>query len=236
MPRTEKPQARRIRYCGDCGYALSPENDGTCPMCPRLDQIRGDFIVPRPSDMAAHRARSRERQSLAGPDTWPPTVAEYRAILAERGVAGRVVKNPRLMEATRPDPTVATGTEDADVLAATPPETPALRTGKVKRRRKTDDPGAPSGQTFWSAGPGSPTGPDRRHSATTERPSPTSSSSPTTGSPSSTPDSSEEVSPGTEGMHGTMGRLATGEVLLFVAIAAISGVAGVLVAILLAGL
>jgi hypothetical protein len=270
VPRTERPQARRIRYCGDCGYELSRENDGTCPMCPRLDQIRSDFIVPRPSDMAAHRARI-DRQGSAGPGTWPPTVAEYRAILAERGVTGRVVKNPRLMAATRPDPTFAPTTE-ADALSATPPETPARR--KAKRRRRARDPGGPSGQTSWGAGPEADTVPNRRSSSTMEQPSPTSSTSPATATPSSTPESSEGVSPDTVGIDDKIGGMgmqsvdtaaslrawegssrpsvrlaprsggrkfdlgdvATGEVLLLGAIAGISGVAGVLVAVLLAGL
>ena len=85
MPRTEEPKKRAIRICGDCGYELRPDNDGPCPMCERFEQLRIDFTVPRPSDLAAHRADVRHTDVLsAAPDARPPTVAEYRAILAER--------------------------------------------------------------------------------------------------------------------------------------------------------
>lgn len=75
---------RRVRFCGDCGYELARDNDGTCPMCRRFEQFRLDFSVPRPSDVAAHRAGSRRTDVPGAPDEWSPTVAEYRALLAER--------------------------------------------------------------------------------------------------------------------------------------------------------
>jgi hypothetical protein len=84
VPRTESPKKRSVRFCGDCGYELARDNDGTCPMCRRFEQLRLDFTVPRPSDLATHRAGSRNTDLSGVPDEWPPTVAEYRAILAER--------------------------------------------------------------------------------------------------------------------------------------------------------
>jgi hypothetical protein len=84
VPQTEYPKKFAIRFCGDCGYELAIDNDGRCPMCPRLEQLRLNLAVPRPSDLRAHRANARESYRSAAPDKRRPTVAEYRAMLAER--------------------------------------------------------------------------------------------------------------------------------------------------------
>lgn len=84
MPRTERPRKRRIRFCGDCGYELAPDNDGTCPMCPRLEQLRLDLAVVAPVDSTGARATLRDAGTPPAPDDWPPTAAEYRALLAKR--------------------------------------------------------------------------------------------------------------------------------------------------------
>ena len=110
MPRTESPKKRSGRFCGDCGYELARDNDGTCPMCSRFKQLRSDLTVPRPSDLAAHRAKARDTSVSAAPDEWPPTVAEYRAILDERRVGststdqsrGRVIRTPALRQTRVP--------------------------------------------------------------------------------------------------------------------------------------
>lgn len=132
MPRTEKPKKRAIRFCGDCGYELAPDNDGTCPMCPRFEKLRIDLIVPRPSDLAAHRAEVRETDVSAAPDEWPPTVAEYRAILAERRVGstsadqsrGRVIRTPGLTHIRVPPPPGSANAADDEVLASPVPPRP----------------------------------------------------------------------------------------------------------------
>ncbi len=83
MPRTESPKKRSVRSCGDCGQELVLDNDGTCPKCRRFEQLRLAFIVPRPSDLTTtHRPGSQDVKVSGG--EMPPTVAEYRAILAER--------------------------------------------------------------------------------------------------------------------------------------------------------
>ncbi len=78
MPRTESTKKRSIRFCGHCGYELARDNDGACPMCRRFEQLRLDFSVPRPSDAGG----------------WPPTPAEYRALLAERRSRAAVTGHP----------------------------------------------------------------------------------------------------------------------------------------------
>ena len=112
MPRTESPKKRSVRFCRDCGYELARDNDGTCPMCARLRQLRMDFTVPRPNDGAAHRAGSRNTDISGVADEWPPTVAEYGATLAERGPrsvspgqhAARVIRTPALRQSQVPSP------------------------------------------------------------------------------------------------------------------------------------
>jgi hypothetical protein len=104
VPRTEKPRKRRLRFCGDCGYELSPDNDGTCPMCPRFEQLRLDLAVARPPDSAVTRAAVRDAGMPPAPGDWPPTAAEYRALLAKRRKRhasgdqppGTVIRTPRL--------------------------------------------------------------------------------------------------------------------------------------------
>lgn len=128
MPRTQKQKKRAIRFCGDCGYALAPDGDGTCPMCPRLQQLEMDFTVPRPSDRGAHRAPVVGDAVAAALDDWPPTVAEYRAILADRRAStsaarspGRVLERPELREIRAPAPPVVPTGHGVDALAARMP-------------------------------------------------------------------------------------------------------------------
>ncbi len=128
MPRTQKQKKRAIRFCGDCGYALALDGDGTCPMCPRLQQLEMDFTVPRPSDRGAHRAPVVGEAVAAAADDWPPTVAEYRAILAERRAStaaallpGRVLEKPELREIRAPAPPVVPTGGEVDALAAPVP-------------------------------------------------------------------------------------------------------------------
>lgn len=159
MPRTEKPQKRAIRFCGDCGYEFGPDSDGTCPMCPRFEQLRMDFTVPRPSELAAHRAEVRDTDVSAAPDEWPPTAAEYRAILEERQGGstpadqsrGRVIRTPGLRQIRVAPPSGSASAADGEVLASpvpsrlpkqepppTPPKKAKGRKRKAKGRKRKD--------------------------------------------------------------------------------------------------
>lgn len=153
MPQTESPKKRRIRFCGDCGYELARNHDGPCPMCRRFEQLRLDLTVPRPSDLAAHRPGAPDITVSGLPDEWPPTVAEYRAILAERrlrsdsgGNAATVIRTAamRQPQPTPPRGNVAPGEvalnsaeaePEAEDLASSPSKEPKARRGKGKDRR-----------------------------------------------------------------------------------------------------
>lgn len=152
MPRTESPKKRRIRFCGDCGYELARDNDGTCPMCPRFQQLRLDFTVPRPSDLAAHRAASPDTDVAGAADEWPPTVAEYRAILAERRLkpdsadsAARVVRESAMRQTRVPPAPPADTAPRPSALKATDRKaeeekvpSPSGKKDKVRRGKGKD--------------------------------------------------------------------------------------------------
>jgi hypothetical protein len=134
VPRTESPKKRSVPFCGDCGYELARDNDGTCPMCRRFEQLRLDFIVPRPSDFAAHRPGSRNTGVSGVPDEWLPTVAEYRAILAERRLrsdspgqhAATVIRTAAMRQTqVSPPPRGATAPGDGALTSPAKPKPPA---------------------------------------------------------------------------------------------------------------
>ena len=156
MPRTEGPKKRGVRFCGDCGYELARDNDGPCPMCRRFEQVRLDFIVPRPSDLTTRRPGSDTDVGVV-PDEPPPTVEEYRAILAERRLrsaalgqdAATVIRTPALKQRRVPPRThseqngdrasapPAEPTPMAKNLASTPPTKAKARRDQGKKRRAT---------------------------------------------------------------------------------------------------
>ena len=131
MPRTESPNKRSIRFCGDCGYELARDNDGTCPMCRRFEQLRIDFTVPRPSDLTAQRVG--DASHLGDVDEWPPTVAEYRAVLAERRSesvlsgehAATVIRTPGMRQSQVPPPPIGATAAGDDVDSSAILEPPA---------------------------------------------------------------------------------------------------------------
>jgi hypothetical protein len=161
VPRTEYRKKRAIRFCGACGYELALDSDGPCPMCPRLDQLRLNSVVPRPSEL--HRASARETQRSAAPAEWRPTVAEYRAMLAARRVAftdesrGRVIRTPALRQARIPHPPRPAHAADDEAL--TPPEqAQALGeepspTSPRKANGRTGKLGARGATNHWEAPP-----------------------------------------------------------------------------------
>ena len=124
MPRTENLKKSRVRYCGDCGYELAPDHAGTCPMCARFQQLRIDFTVPRPSDLAAHHVETLGTRPVA-PQGGPPTIAEYRSILAERRLASgstpqsaaTVIRTPELTRPIIPSPLRGAPAPGDDALA-----------------------------------------------------------------------------------------------------------------------
>ena len=159
MPRTDNRPKRRIRFCGDCGYELAPGNEGRCPMCRRFEQLRVDFMVPRPSALAEQRTQSGEIHVSPTPDEWAPTVAEYRAILAERRAGststdapqGRVVRTAGLTHVHVPPAPGEANASDDEVIA--PPvqhqrpveeaSSPSPKKAKGGRKAKGGGPRAP---------------------------------------------------------------------------------------------
>ena len=88
-------------------------------MCPRFEQVRLDFAVPRPSELAGHRADVLR----ASPEDWPPTPSEYRALLAERRggsagdlAAGSVIRTPELRQVRAPAPRNDANTPDDGLI------------------------------------------------------------------------------------------------------------------------
>ena len=154
MPRTEYRKKPVIRYCRDCGYELALDNDGPCPMCPRLEQLRLNLAVPRPNDFGAYPANGRDTHGSAAPDEWRPTVAEYRAMLAERGVGstdesrGRVIRTPVLRQTRVPHPPRAA--QAADDAALAPPRT-APASGKRTIPDVAQEGEGTNGQAWWPA-------------------------------------------------------------------------------------
>lgn len=120
-------------------------------MCPRFEQLRMDFTVPRPSELAAHRAEVRDTDVSAAPDEWPPTVAEYRATLEERQGGstpadqsrGRVIRTPGLRQIRVAPPSGSASAADGEVLASPVPsrpkqEPPPTPPKKAKGRKRKD--------------------------------------------------------------------------------------------------
>ena len=74
------------RFCRNCGYEFARDDTGECRMCARFEQSRIGFAVPRPSELGTGPTRVQESLDVDDPPSvnWPPTPAEYPAILAER--------------------------------------------------------------------------------------------------------------------------------------------------------
>jgi hypothetical protein len=73
------------RFCRDCGYEFSRDSTGECPMCARLEQLRTEFSVPRPSELVGRQTRPEQPfevndrvPSVEG----PATAAEYGVVFA----------------------------------------------------------------------------------------------------------------------------------------------------------
>jgi hypothetical protein len=150
VPATTNPRTRATkrkpklsRFCSECGYELAPDSDGTCPMCPRLQQIR---TVLEPRVLAAERARSARVPS----DT---AVIQNRALRTSRpraAVSARnatAVRGEAIVPEAQPKPAVQVRTRTAAKGATT---------AKVKRRAPTrpvrrvePDPAVPPSAASW---------------------------------------------------------------------------------------
>ena len=165
------------RFCRNCGYEFQPDDTGECRMCARFEQSRIGFAVSRPSELASRQTPLQEPLDGDDPPSvdWPPTPAEYRAILAERrattpsadglshGPAGTVIGAlalPRPAKSAIEAPT-----------APTTGESPAPPKKKATARRKNSKLTAPMARE-------SPAPPKKKSTARRRRPTPT---APTTG-------------------------------------------------------
>jgi hypothetical protein len=140
------------RFCRDCGYEFPRDDtDGECRMCPRFEQLRIDPAVPRPSELASRQARSGETID-SGPvpsEDWPPTPAEYRAVLAARrastpsanrqgrGPAATVIGTPAL-----PRP-ANSAIEGHTAASAGGPPPPPKKKSAARRKNRTPTPTPP---------------------------------------------------------------------------------------------
>ena len=107
MLRRKKRKTAVARFCGDCGYELAPDGDGTCPMCAKFAQLRAEFVVPRPSELnnlPTRRFEPIDRGLPVDSLETAPTVSEYNTVVAAHraraGSPGRsggtVIRNPAL--------------------------------------------------------------------------------------------------------------------------------------------
>ena len=114
------PKKTAARFCGDCGYEFARDDTGECRMCARLEQLRDEATVLRPNERANQQALIAESidADLVAPAEWPPTAAEYRAMLAARR---RSTKGPRRRHVTS---VIGTGLRPGDAAQEAP--SPAL--------------------------------------------------------------------------------------------------------------
>lgn len=145
LPRIVKRKTA-ARFCGDCGYELAPDSDGTCRMCARFQQLRIDFADSRPSELdspATHPAESLDPLASvpstgltlrpdrdSEPRTNPPTISEYRTIIAAQR-ARRATQAPPAERSTPSTPGAAAPAEETKApspqLSTAPPEEGSAR-------------------------------------------------------------------------------------------------------------
>jgi hypothetical protein len=132
-PRTNKRKRAVRRFCGNCGYELALEGDGTCPMCPRFEQVRTDSGLPRASELDSLGTRGTElvvRETAIGSGEHAPTVSDYGLIGVERARSGSIggsvpagFRN-RAVRATLAPPADTSGSSTPASVAATAPASP----------------------------------------------------------------------------------------------------------------
>jgi len=188
VPRTQNRSKTSIRYCAACGYELSPGHEGPCPMCPRFDQLRADFTMPRPSELSAPPRGGGATTGRVDSETWPPTPSEYREILAERRrrlstEAGKsaspgVIRTPGLVRAHTPGswPESQRSAPEPDAMAAIPAQSERKTKRKSRDRRaerkRTRARPLEDANLMLPVGPGpSPQGGDSADDALREQPS-----------------------------------------------------------------
>ena len=151
-PRTNRRKRAVGRFCGNCGYELAPEGDGTCPMCPRFEQFLLDFPLPQPNQ---RQIRARRHVELLDPETaiaraeHAPTVSDYGLIGVEHarsGSTGRSVPTgPRIpaVRATLAPPADTAGSFTS--ASGGPPEAtapPSPQQSKTRPQKGTELSGA----------------------------------------------------------------------------------------------
>ena len=135
------------RFCRNCGYEFQPDDTGQCRMCARFEQSRIGFAVPRPSELASRQTPLQEPLDGDDPPSvdWPPTPAEYRAILAERRArtpsADGQSRGPVLGALALPPPAKSAKEAPTAELAG---EAPAPPKKKSTARRRPPTPSAPT--------------------------------------------------------------------------------------------
>jgi hypothetical protein len=85
VPRLLGSKSTAPRLCPTCGYKLAGGRDEACPMCARFEQLRTEFAVPRPSELASLRTHDNESPDANQPPVSfdrSPTASEYRAAFA----------------------------------------------------------------------------------------------------------------------------------------------------------
>ena len=124
------------RFCGNCGYELALEGDGTCPMCPRFEQFRVDVALPPPSEPDTSSTRRTElvnTETAITSGEHASTVSDYGLIGVERARSGSTgrsipagVRN-RAVRATLAPPPDASGSSHSAFVAATEETAPSSR-------------------------------------------------------------------------------------------------------------
>jgi hypothetical protein len=188
VPRTQNRSKTSIRYCGACGYELSPGHEGPCPMCPRFNQLRADFTMPRPSELSVLPRGAGGTTGGLDSERWPPTPSEYREILAERrrrlstdagkSASPGVIRTPGLVRAHTPGswPESQHSAPEPDAIAAVPAQSEKKTKRKSRDRRAGRKRARPldDANLMLPVGPGpSPQGADTAADALREQPSDT---------------------------------------------------------------
>ena len=153
------------RVCGDCDYELAPDSDGTCPMCARFQQLRIDFADPGPGELASpvtHPAESLDAQSSVPSSGHPPTISEYRTVIAAQRARSRsvptVIRNPALrtiqaQPAERSAPSTPGSAAPAEETKAPHPHSSTASPEKGNGPGATPGPGADTGLPHLAAKP-----------------------------------------------------------------------------------
>ena len=142
--RARHRRPKTSRFCGECGYDLAPDGDGTCPMCPRLQQIR---TVLEPRVLAAERARSGSVPS-------DRAVIQNRSLRTSRpraavtGLDTTAVRSIAIVPDSEEEPAVQVRTRTA-ARGATTAKGKRRAPARPVRRAMPDPAGPPPAASWW---------------------------------------------------------------------------------------